>query len=338
MDYRIDTRLESRIDRERYIGKQFTTNQGYDYIVLGVWEYSPIGKEKRYVIEFEDGEQSLAYSSTIKNGSIGKYKGMKLHIKRDKPIKTILLMSDLHFCYEDKDCLDIFYQVASDLRDEIDELVDLGDGINNNSLSKFIDIEPTQYTLIEEVEAYRNHIMKMKEILNKDTKFVVLQDNHFHLRKERWLAENPMLRGLIPDLSPLFDIEVEHGVPYMPFNQNRFGLIHGISYGKFFTKQHIEQYGIDIICGHTHTMQMYTSSSGRVNVHPIRSYGVPCMSKHQRYMQGRPTRQICGFGVLTYDTGTNNYNIEYVIVENKSAIFRGKKYESNYIGQEELMN
>ena len=86
MDYRIDTRLESRIDRERYIGKQFTTNQGYDYIVLGVWEYSPIGKEKRYVIEFEDGEQSLAYSSTTKNGSIGKYKGINLQIKRDKSI------------------------------------------------------------------------------------------------------------------------------------------------------------------------------------------------------------------------------------------------------------
>lgn len=331
MDYKIDTRLESRIDRERYIGKQFTTNQGYNYIVLGVWEHSPMGREKRYVIEFEDGEQSLVYSSTIKNGKIRKCKGIKSQPIPHKEIRTVLLMSDLHFCYEDKDCLNIFYQIANDIKNEVDELIDLGDGINNNSLSKFIDIELTQYTLVEEINAYKEHILKMKDILNKNTKFVVLQDNHFHLRKERWLAENPMLKGLIPDLSPLFDVEVEYGVPYLPFNQHRFGLIHGISYGKFFTKQHIEQYGIDIICGHTHTMQMYASSSGRVNVNPIRSYGIPCMSKHQRYMQGRPTRHICGFAILTYDTKTENYNIEYVIVENKSAIFRGKRYVSNCI-------
>lgn len=338
MEYRIDTRLESRIDRERYIGKAFKTNQGYNYLVLGVWEHSPIGKEKRYVIEFEDGEQAIVYSSTIKNGSIGKVNKENLLLRQEQPIKTALLMSDLHFCYVDMDCLDIFYQIANEYKDEIDELIDLGDGINNNSLSKFVDIEPKQYTLIEELNAYQSHINRTKSILNKNTKFVVLQDNHFHLRKERWLAENPMLSGLIPDLSPLFDVEVEHGVPYMPFNNNRFGLIHGISYGKFFTKQHIEQYGIDIICGHTHTMQMYVSSSGRQNVNPIRSYGVPCMSIHQRYMQGRPTRQVCGFAMLTYDTSNENYNIEYIVVENKSALFRGKKYVSNYKKKEELMN
>lgn len=330
MEYRIDTRLESRIDRERYIGKEFITNQGNKYVVLGVWEHSPIGKEKRYIIEYEDGQQAIAYSSTIKNGSIAKPIIPEVRIRRMPILRTALLMSDLHFCYEDKHCVDIFYQIAEVIKDEIDELIDLGDGINNNSLSKFIDIEPQQFTLIEEIEAYRNHINKLKGILKESTKFVVLQDNHFHLRKERWLAENPMLKGLIPDLSPLFDEEVEHGVPYMPFGQHRVGLIHGISYCKFFTKQHIEQYGIDIICGHTHTMQLYTSSSGRQNVNPIRSYGVPCMSIHQRYVQGRPTRQVCGFAVLTYDMGSDNYNIEYVIVENQMAIFRGKKYFSRY--------
>lgn len=324
MRYSIDKNLESRIDRDRYIGKEFTTNKGYKYIVVGVWEHSPIGHKKRYVIEFlHNREQKICYSSVINSGEIA----CTPEPNKQNNIKTILLTSDIHFCYQDNDILNILYQITTEYKDQIDEFVDLGDGINNNALSKFIDIEPEKFTLAQELSKYEEHIKYMRFLLPK-SKFVILEDNHYHLRKEKYIAENPMLAGLLPDIGLLFDEIIPHAIPYQPFDQHRFGLIHGINYGKFFTKQNLELYGMDIICGHTHTMQSYVSSSGRDLRPPLRSYGIPCMSKRQRYVQGRPTRQVGGFAVLTYDTITTNYNIEYVLVEDKRAIFRGKIYES----------
>lgn len=325
--FNIDKNLESRIDRDRYIGKTFKTNKGYEYKVVGVWEHSPLGRKKRYVIQFLNSDvRAIAYASTIKSGNI-RYKSQDKDSAKPNSIKTALLMSDIHFKYEDKDVLSIFYQIAEDLSTEISELIDLGDGINNNALSKFVDIEVNKYTLMEEIIAYKEHIIKLRKLL-PSSKFVIIEDNHYHLRKEKFLAENPALIGLIPDIGALFNEIVPHAVPYKPFNQRRFGIIHGINYGKFFTKQNLEMYQMDLICGHTHTMQVYVSASGRDTMPPLRSYGIPCMSIRQRYMQGRPTRQVGGFAVLTYDSDTDNYSVEYVLVEKGKAIFRGKQYSA----------
>lgn len=324
MQYNIDRNLESRIDKERYIDKWFYTDDEYAFQVIGVWEDSIAGLPKRYVIQFEDGTQGLAFGSAINTGKI-KYTGTRRNSNKD--IKTALLVSDIHFCYEDKDCLSILYQIAEEYKYIIDEVIDLGDAINNNALSKFIDIEPKKYTLLEEIKAYEQHMNNLKKLLPY-SKFTILEDNHYHLRKERWIAENPQLAGLIPDIGKMFDNIIPHAIPYKPFGQNRFGLIHGNNYGKFFTKANLELYNMDIICGHTHTMQAYISSSGRDNVPPLRSYGIPCMSIRQRYMQGVPTRQVGGFAILTYDQCSNNYNIEYILVEEGRAIFRGKVYNS----------
>lgn len=245
-------------------------------------------------------------------------------------IKTALIASDIHFCYEDKDAVDIFYQVAKDYAQIIDEFIDMGDGINNGALSRFTDVETGNYTLYDEILAYKNHISKLKTLI-PDAKFTVLQDNHYHLRKRNFLADNPAFKGMIPDLSYLFDEEVSHARLYFPFEQKRFGLIHGNSIGKHFTQTHLEEYGrYDVMCGHTHTLQVYVSQSGSPDDPARRSYGIPSMCKHMEYTNNRPTRQVCGFAMITFDEKTNNYNVEYIIVEDKRAIFRGRLYESKF--------
>jgi len=210
-------------------------------------------------------------------------------------IQTAVVVGDIHFCYEDKE----------------------------------------QYTLYEEIEAYRSHMLHVKDILHEDTKYIVTEDNHFHLRKKRFLSENPAFRGLIPDLSDIFNKEIPHAQLYFPFGQDRFGCIHGVSFAKYFTRNHLDMYGrYDVICGHTHTMQSFVSSSGTINDEARRSYGIPSMCKRMSYVNGIPTRQMNGFAVITYDENTNNYNIEYIIVEKGSAMFRGKIYNSNIIKEE----
>jgi len=250
-------------------------------------------------------------------------------------IQTAVVVGDIHFCYEDKDSVNILYQILEDIRDEISEYIDLGDGVNNDALSKYQSVEDKQYTLYEEIEAYRSHMLHVKDILHEDTKYIVTEDNHFHLRKKRFLSENPAFRGLIPDLSDIFNKEIPHAQLYFPFGQDRFGCIHGVSFAKYFTRNHLDMYGrYDVICGHTHTMQSFVSSSGTINDEARRSYGIPSMCKRMSYVNGIPTRQMNGFAVITYDENTNNYNIEYIIVEKGSAMFRGKIYNSNIIKEE----
>lgn len=253
--------------------------------------------------------------------------------QEEKEINIAIIVSDLHFCYEDKDAVDILYQVTKDMRGFVDEYIDLGDGINNNALSKYEDTEDTTYTLYEEISEYQKHMNNIKDILGDDVKYVVTEDNHFHLRKKKFLADNPAFRGLIPDLSGLFDEEVPHGKLYFPFSQNRFGCVHGVSFSDIFTKAHLNKYGrYDVICGHTHTIQTYVSPSGTDEDTARRSYGVPCMCNRMSYMNGSPSRQVSGFTVITYDRAVDSYNVEYIIVERGVAMFRGKKYISNYGG------
>lgn len=249
-----------------------------------------------------------------------------------KDVLTAVIVSDIHFCRESKESISILYQVLSDIKEEVDEFIDLGDGVNNDALSSYVCVEDKKYTLYEEIVEYKNHMDKVRKFLGEEVKYVVTQDNHFHLRKKRFLAENPAMVGLIPDISDRFDEEVPHGKLYFPFNQDRVGCIHGISINDCFTKKHIEMYGrYDVICGHTHTMQLYVAPSGTADTPPRRSYGIPSMCSVMEYLNGKPSRQVNGFAVMTYNKEVGLYNIEYVVVENSTAMFRGKLYKGGNI-------
>ena len=239
-------------------------------------------------------------------------------------------MSDIHFNYEDKKAIDILYQVTKDLKNEIDEYIDLGDGINNNALSRFSDVETKTYTLIEELQSYVKHMNKIKDII-PFAKFVIIEDNHYHLRKKKFLAENPYLIGALKDIDFPFDQQVKHGHLYYPFNQKRIGMIHGIKTSKCVTASTLASYQSDIVHAHTHSSQHFTMSDGQVErgIYPRKGWGLPSMCKQMEYTNGVPTRQNTGFAVLTYDILTDNYTMEYIFVENNTALFRGKKYLTN---------
>lgn len=245
-------------------------------------------------------------------------------ISNTESIKTALLVSDIHFCYEDKQAMAILYKVISKLGSTIDEYIDCGDGINNDALSVYTCVEDVKYTLYDEITSYKNH-MKLVRAMIPNAKLTVLEDNHFHLRKQKFLAANPAMIGLIPDLDDVVDEKVQHGKLYFPFGQRRFGCIHGISTNDFFTKVHMSLYSkYDVFNGHTHTLQTYVSQSGTEEDEPRRAYGVPSMCQRMAYTSGKPTRQVTGFTIVTYDSSTDNYVVENIIIEKGSTIFRGE--------------
>ena len=247
-------------------------------------------------------------------------------------IRMAILSGDKHFLYQSKNAIDILEQICDDYSNFIDEFIDGGDGINNNALSKFIDTEKIKYTLYEEMSAFEEHLYKMKNIL-PNAKFVIVEDNHFHLRKKRFLSENPAMEGLLKDIDFPFDEIIKHGVPYFPFGQDRIGVIHGLKTNDNFTKGHSDLFKEDIINFHTHGSQHYTCKNGSkaLNKQAQKMWGMPSMCMQMDYTNGSPTRSNTGFGVLWYNLKLNLYDIHYVFVENGSALYNGKTYDSRVI-------
>ena len=247
----------------------------------------------------------------------------------NKNIKMAILEGDVHFKYEDKHAVDILYQVCEDYKDYIDEFIDGGDGVNNNALSKFVSTEEEEYNLYEEVLAFEEHLWNIKDII-PNAKFVMIEDNHYHLRKKKFLAENPQMKGFLKDINFPFDKVVKHGTPYKPFAQNRVGIIHGLKTTDNFTKAHCQLFKEDIINFHTHTSQHYTAKNGSkiLNKYPQKMWGMPSMCKQMDYLNGSPSRMNTGFGVLWYDVENDLYSLTYIFVESNKAIFNGKTYIS----------
>jgi hypothetical protein len=179
------------------------------------------------------------------------------------------------------------------------------------------------------MKAFENHMYKMKDIL-PNSKFVIVQDNHYHTRVKKFLAENPAMKGLLKDIDFPFDEQVNHGVPYFPFQQRRVGVIHGLRVNDNFTKGHSDLFKEDIINFHTHGSQHYTCKNGSkaLNKEAQKMWGMPSMCNQMDYMNGSPSRSNTGFGFLWYDLENNNYNLQYVFIENASTIFNGKIYKS----------
>ena len=247
----------------------------------------------------------------------------KIEIKKD--CYTALLVGDEHFLYQCDQSINIVYQFVEKHKNEIDEVVFGGDGIDASSLGKHLNLEEKKNDLYVEIEAFKNYAEKIKSMIPK-SKMSILQDNHFHLRKARFIAENPAMKNMIKDIEFKFDTVTKHGKPYFPLNEYGNDLIagiHGIFFNDVFTKNNTVNYPCNLFQFHTHSIQMYKGNNGLI------SYGIPCLCKKEMaYLQGRPTRWENGFGILKYFPEEHRYAIEYCIIRDGVGIYRDEVYKT----------
>ena len=255
----------------------------------------------------------------------GKSERLPTLVKEGKICYTALIVSDEHFCYEEKDAINIVYQFVEKHKNEIDEVVFGGDGVDASSLGKHLNLEEKKNDLYTEMEAFKNYAEKIKSII-PNAKMSALEDNHYHLRKARFIAENPAMKNMIKDIKFNFNVVAKHGKPYFPLNEygnNLIAGIHGIFFNDVFTKNNTMNYPHDLFQGHTHCIQMYKGNNG------LTSYGIPCLCKKEMaYLQGRPTRWENGFGILKYFPKEHRYTIEYCIIRDGIGIYRDEVYKT----------
>lgn len=304
------------------------TRAGYQLLEIieeTVLKCSNCGIEvKNYSGYFEgDGLCSKCYASI--GGEVKNDEKLIRNKGQEKVCYTALLVGDEHWSYQCDQSINIVYQFVEKHKNEIDEVVFGGDGIDASSLGKHLNLEENRNDLYTEMEAFKNYAEKIKSII-PNAKMSALEDNHYHLRKARFIAENPAMKNMIKDIKFNFNVVAKHGKPYFPLNEygnNLIAGIHGIFFNDVFTKTNTMNYPCHILQFHTHTIQMYKGNNGMI------SYGMPCLCKKEMaYLQGRPTRWENGFGVLKYFPKEHRYTIEYCIIRDGIGIYRDEVYKA----------
>jgi hypothetical protein len=251
--------------------------------------------------------KSLKEGFVTGNGRFFKFEKVlsKEEIK-EKKIWTAVLFADMHVPYHDKKVVEKFLDFLEENKNDIDEIVDCGDGVDAGALSEYVCLEEHKENLFEEIEEYKQ-LTKLIKLKLPFATFTSLADNHYDLRLQRFLAKNPAMINMIKEIDYGYTKEIEHGVPYFPlskYGQNKIAGIHGINFNDLFAKKLTTQYRQDMFQAHTHTIQIYCSEN------KLTGYGLPCMCKtDMKYNNGKPVRWRQGWTVLTWDG--KNYEIKY---------------------------
>ena len=243
-------------------------------------------------------------------------------VAEDKNTYQALLFADYHYPYFNIALDKIFKQFLKD--NKFDEIVDMGDGVDAGAIGKHLNLEDDKMDLYSELMGYKDFLKQVKELSN-NTRLVVLEDNHYHNRLKRYIAENPAMQNMIKDIDFPYDEKIPFGKPYFPlqqYGQKIIGAIHGIYANDHFAKKLTIDYPTSMIQAHTHTIQQYHNNNGKSG------YSIPAMCKpDMAYLFNRPNRWRFGFAVLTFLKNENVYKLDILEMKNGCIVYNNKIYK-----------
>ena len=217
-----------------------------------------------------------------------------------------------------------------------DEVIYIGDLLDFAQISKFNKGSPQEESRLVS-DDYKiagkildRHISIIRKN-NRKAKFTLLEGNHEE-RIERWLAQNPQVKGLV-------EVEVglklgERGIKWVRawsrgelYKIGKAYFTHGLYTNQYHAQKMVNNYGVNIYYGHTHDHQSFSKVlKGKDKTIEGMSLGCVC-EYDQSYMQGRPSSWQQGFGVFYFDKDTGFFNRTFVGIYNHSFISpEGKQY------------
>jgi len=173
---------------------------------------------------------------------------------RDKnSIITVLDYCDLHIPREDKGCRELLLKFAKALQPDL--IVDKGDLLNNEAVSKFPKDPTKTPTIMQELIAGREWLYQITEACPKAKKKIILGNHDWRLIKQCW--EHPELVGLLDVKKELHLAQLgwevfDYG---LAFEFRNFVFTHGKIYRKhsaYTAKAMLEGYNVSGSSGHTH--------------------------------------------------------------------------------------
>lgn len=200
----------------------------------------------------------------------------------------------------------------------VDELVQLGDYVDADAVNAHDEGRrraqegrrlKDEYDVANELLDQLSDAVRVK---NRGAKIVMLKGNH-EWRVDRWVDRHPEVEGLV---------EVENGLrlqargvrwvqsyPYGEmYKMGKLHAIHGAYTSKYHATRHLDEYGINLIYGHVHSVQV-ASKPGLDGLKTTEAISIGCLCDYNLpYLQGRPSKWQHAFAeVHLMDNG--NFNV-----------------------------
>lgn len=230
-------------------------------------------------------------------------------------MKRILVLPDIHAPYHDLKAVGAVLNYAS--TQHVDELVQLGDYVDADAVNAHDEGKrrtqegrrlKDEYDVANEL---LDQITDAIRVRNRGARLVMLKGNH-EWRVDRWVDRHPEVEGLVEVESALrlrargvqWVESYPHGEMYKMGNLHA---IHGSYTNKYHAAKHLDEYGVNLIYGHVHSIQI-ASKPGRGNLKTYEAMSIGCLSDYNLpYLQGRPSKWQHAFAeVHVWENGAFN--------------------------------
>ena len=251
---------------------------------------------------------------------------------RPQPLRYLIL-SDLHIPNHDQRSLAAVEKfMASRKRDGLVYIGDVGnfDVISSHNLGKLRLVEGerlrAEYKAIDEVITRHERIMRKND---PNARIVWLEGNHCY-RVTRYLDAHPELEGLleIPTILKLKERNIEWIPSWSEGKTLKLGklkLHHGFYACDHAAKKMLQNFGMNICFGHTHTVQEYYSHNVDYNQAKV-GVSIGCLCNRPKYLNG-PSRWQQAFMIVDVDKRNGNFWYNIIRICDHKFIFDGIVYE-----------
>lgn len=241
------------------------------------------------------------------------------------PTQMILFINDIHFPFEDKNCLKLILKFIAEK--PFDEVVINGDMVDFPSLSsKFYQAPLDPAGLDREVRLVRDFLGALRSVLPADAKITWLGGNHedrlwrwVERKRSNWLDLGKKATQLVMDalsMDTLFDLP-EFDCAYHPYGIDyKVGKLH-TTHGNIIRSQSaytargiFEKRGVSTMVGHTHRLGAHfkTNLNG---THAVWENGCLCLLK-PKYLQDPDWQQGFAVGHIHADGMFNVQQIPFL--------------------------
>lgn len=236
--------------------------------------------------------------------------------------RMVVFASDFHVPHHDKTLFAGWRQFLKDTCP--DEVILGGDVLDLGSMSGHGDAD--QHLLMDELAAGNDFLDEVDSAAPAAQK-TFLHGNHCD-RVDRFLAERaPSLKGIV-DLTERLRL-TERGYSVHKYGEVVFrgslGFTHGFYCGEGHAAVHARRFGANLVYGHTHRPQTYTTGIAGDKVRGAFGQGCMCPTKNVPYIKGRPSGWCQSFFVAYIEPNGDFY--PYTVMANDSHfVWAGKRY------------
>jgi len=251
--------------------------------------------------------------------------------------KKYLFLTDVHFKATDsehsKTVFSIAKQVAKDLKP--DGLAFLGDMIDCEGISKFTykDWKDGAYETIEDIytfkEKYFNPLVKACKNPNLDIKYC-LGNHEYRIVDYLDKIKQKECRASYEDWKEKFNLRrIFPEAKIKEYNEchklGRLYLTHGEFHCAGHAKKHAIVYRKNLIYGHLHSWQVFTTAS-KANNKVYSAYSIPAACNNSpKYLKNKSNAWVKGM-VVGYIWPNGDYQLVPLIIVRGRVIFNNKEY------------